>query len=170
MSRTIRRAGTADIPVIQELAFAIWHEVYPSIISVEQINFMLGMMYSAESLHEQMMRQHAQFLLLSGDESTIGFASWSIIQPGAARLHKLYVSPACHGTGAGAALLNEVESEARAQRCASIELNVNKYNPARLFYEKKGFSIMREEVIDLGSGYVMDDYVMHKTINSAVRS
>jgi ribosomal protein S18 acetylase RimI-like enzyme len=78
--------------------------------------------------------------------------------------------PACHGTGAGAALLNEVESEARAQRCASIELNVNKYNPARLFYEKKGFSIMREEVIDIGSGYVMDDYVMHKTINSAVLS
>jgi len=170
MSRTIRRAGTADIPVIQELATAIWHEVYPSIIPVEQINYMLGMMYSAESLQEQMMRQRAQFLLLSDDESTIGFASWSIIQPGAARLHKLYVMPAYHGTGAGAALLSEVEREAVQQRCTSIELNVNKYNPARSFYEKKGFRTHREEVIDIGSGYVMDDYVMQKPLSSAAQS
>jgi diamine N-acetyltransferase len=169
MSRTIRRAGTADIPVIQALAVEIWHEVYPSIISIEQIDYMLGMMYSPESLQTQMTRDRAQFLLLCEDERAIGFASWSMIQHGEARLHKLYVLPEYHGTGSGAALLRKVEREAAEQRCKTLELNVNKFNPARSFYEKKGFRVLREEVIDIGSGFVMDDYVMYKSISSAVQ-
>jgi ribosomal protein S18 acetylase RimI-like enzyme len=45
-----------------------------------------------------------------------------------------------------------------------IFLNVNKNNEARFFYEKLGFSLVKEEVIAIGQGYVMDDYVMEITI------
>jgi ribosomal protein S18 acetylase RimI-like enzyme len=41
-----------------------------------------------------------------------------------------------------------------------LELNVNKYNPALGFYKKLGFSVISEEVIEIGEGYVMDDYIM----------
>jgi hypothetical protein len=41
-----------------------------------------------------------------------------------------------------------------------VFLNVNKYNKAKFFYEKLGFTITKEEVIDIGNDYVMDDYVM----------
>jgi ribosomal protein S18 acetylase RimI-like enzyme len=43
-------------------------------------------------------------------------------------------------------------------------LNVNRYNKARFFYEKLGFVIMKEEDIDIGSGYYMIDYVMEKKL------
>jgi hypothetical protein len=43
-------------------------------------------------------------------------------------------------------------------------LNVNKYNSAQDFYKKLGFCIDYEEVIDIGNGYVMDDYVMEKEL------
>jgi hypothetical protein len=42
----------------------------------------------------------------------------------------------------------------------SIYLNVNKHNSAVEFYLKKGFIKDREMVLDIGNGYVMDDYVM----------
>ena len=46
-----------------------------------------------------------------------------------------------------------------------LELNVNKYNSAIAFYKKKNFRIIKEELIDIGEGYVMDDYVMRKALS-----
>jgi catechol 2,3-dioxygenase-like lactoylglutathione lyase family enzyme len=41
-----------------------------------------------------------------------------------------------------------------------IILNVNKYNRAKEFYQKLGFSVYSEGIFDIGEGYVMDDYLM----------
>ena len=48
-----------------------------------------------------------------------------------------------------------------------IELNVNKYNSAVQFYEKLGFFRAKEMVLDIGNGYVMDDYVMQLNLMPA---
>ena len=32
------------------------------------------------------------------------------------------------------------------------------------FYEKLGFTVIKEEDIDIGNGYLMNDYVMEKKI------
>jgi hypothetical protein len=39
-------------------------------------------------------------------------------------------------------------------------LQVNKTNPAFHFYQKKGMYIEEEAIIDIGNGFVMDDYIM----------
>jgi ribosomal protein S18 acetylase RimI-like enzyme len=39
-------------------------------------------------------------------------------------------------------------------------LNVNRNNKALGFYQKFGFVILREEDIDIGNGYFMNDYIM----------
>lgn len=49
----IRSAVEADIPLIMSLAQRIWCECYPGIISPEQIEFMLGWMYSEEEIRQQ---------------------------------------------------------------------------------------------------------------------
>jgi ribosomal protein S18 acetylase RimI-like enzyme len=46
----------------------------------------------------------------------------------------------------------------------AIELQVNKKNVAQHFYTKQGFTIDRELVLDIGEGFVMDDYVMLLTL------
>ena len=53
-----------------------------------------------------------------------------------------------------------VKQKAKENNQKAIFLNVNKYNSALNFYTKLGFSIVNDEVIDIGEGYVMDDYVM----------
>jgi ribosomal protein S18 acetylase RimI-like enzyme len=46
----------------------------------------------------------------------------------------------------------------------TLELNVNRDNKAKDFYETLGFRISREEKIDIGQGYFMDEYVMETTL------
>ena len=50
------------------------------------------------------------------------------------------------------------------QAASALELNVNKNNPAIHFYKKLDFVISRQEVIDIGNGFVMDDYVMTRIL------
>jgi GNAT superfamily N-acetyltransferase len=161
--RRIRVAGPADIPLIRELAHRTWRVAYRSILSPEQLSYMLELMYSPTAL-EQQFREGHRFLLLEQDGTAIGFASHESNLGGTSRsrLHKLYVLPERQGTGAGKALLDAVEHAATNSGDAFVEFNVNKYNPALAFYQGQGYTILRSEVNDIGSGFVMDDHVMEK--------
>ena len=59
---------------------------------------------------------------------------------------------------------NKKKEKAIENHQKAIFLNVNKYNKARFFYEKLGFTIVKDEVIEIGNGYVMDDFVMEVAI------
>jgi ribosomal protein S18 acetylase RimI-like enzyme len=159
----IRKAGIDQIETIRSLSREIWMEVYPSIISVEQIEYMLDLIYSVDALKHQIQEQGHAFILLTENDTPIGYASYSKKEPitnGLFRLHKFYLQPAYHGKGLGKGMLNEIIKDVISQSGNSLELNVNKYNPTLGFYKKNGFSIISEEVIDIGNGYVMDDYIM----------
>jgi ribosomal protein S18 acetylase RimI-like enzyme len=68
------------------------------------------------------------------------------------------------GKGIGKALIDFIVNEAKERHQKGLILNVNKRNIAIRFYESIGFNISNEEVIDIGNGFVMDDFVMEKTI------
>jgi ribosomal protein S18 acetylase RimI-like enzyme len=158
----IQKLTVENIGIVQHLAETIWPQVYSSIISAAQIRYMLDMMYSKESLKQQLDKGH-QFILAMQDDNAIGFAAFSqksTTEPSIFRLHKLYVLPQLHTKGVGSFLLDYVKTTSKSQGANTLELNVNRNNPAIHFYNKKGFTVLREEVLDIGDGYVMDDYVM----------
>lgn len=160
----IKKATVNDIETIQHLAKIIWPQAYNDIISSEQLRYMLNLIYSTESLTKQIENGH-QFILVIENSIAIGFASFSqknTEEPNTFRLHKIYVLPNQPVKGIGSFLLSYVCKASVNAGATLLELNVNKYNKAKLFYEKKEFRILREEVIDIGNGYVMDDYVMGK--------
>ncbi|MBK8339993.1 MAG: GNAT family N-acetyltransferase [Flavobacteriales bacterium] len=159
----IRSCTTDDIPAIQTIAQATWPVAYyPHILGTEQLAYMLDLLYSTGALHTAMTEKDQRFLLLETTAGPTGFASYTPNYRSAhiTHLNKLYVLPSAQGTGAGIALLDRVIAEARDLGTRSIELNVNKRNPAVAFYQHRGFRIKRDEVIDIGQGYVMDDHVM----------
>ena len=159
----IKKISIDAIPVVQGLSREIWNKVYPSIISQEQIDYMLEMMYSKESLEKQMTEMDHHFFLLYSEGMPVGFASYSIKsnqEPHTVRLNKLYLQPECHGMGFGKAMIDYVVKQSTILNASNIELNVNKQNPAVRFYKRQGFSIKSEMVLDIGNGYVMDDYIM----------
>ncbi|HEY4151250.1 MAG TPA: GNAT family N-acetyltransferase [Chitinophagaceae bacterium] len=161
----IRQADLDDINTIGFLAQQIWPQAYGGILSREQLEYMLRLIYSPVALTKQMLKQHHSFLVAELDEEPVGFASFSKIEdPGVYKLHKLYVRTDIQGKGLGKALVNAVLEEIRPLRAGALHLNVNRHNKAKSFYEKFGFRVIGEEDIDIGSGYFMNDYVMEMAL------
>lgn len=159
----VRVAGLEDLPVVHELAEVIWPATYGNILTTDQIRYMLDYIYSLPSLTRQQIDQQHIFLIASLGDENIGYASYSLIQePGIYKLHKLYIHPKTQGLGLGKALINVVISAIKAKKANILRLNVNRYNKARDFYEKLGFTVIGEEDVDIGNGYFMVDYVMEK--------
>lgn len=161
----VKAATVNDIPAIQELAEKIWRPTYQHILTPEQTAYMIDMMYSTASLTKQITELNHQFLLLLDNNAPIGFASYSTTDtPGIFKLQKIYLDGSYQGKGVGKFLLQEVADQVKERGAHTLELDVNRFNKAKFFYEKQGFSVLKEKKTDIGSGYIMDDYVMRKPL------
>lgn len=161
----IEKIGVDKTDLIIQLANAIWPAAYSAILPAEQISYMMGLFYSRSSLEKQMTEKQHQFVIGSSKGHPIAFASYGTLEnAGAYKLHKLYVLPECHGKGIGKALIDFIITELQTANARMLELNVNRNNKAKAFYEKLGFEVIREEDIDIGHGYYMNDYVMRKDV------
>ena len=150
-----------QLSVIKDLAYAIWPSTYGDILSNAQLEYMLDSFYSIANLERQMDNGQV-FELLLEDTNVIGFVAYELNcnETEWLKLHKIYLLPEIQGKGFGIFMIDEVNKRAKDNQQKGLFLNVNKYNKAKFFYEKLGFVISKEEVIDIGNGYVMDDYVM----------
>jgi diamine N-acetyltransferase len=149
-----------QLHIVQELAHNIWPYAYAAILSEEQIQYMLGLFYNIEALKQQVQQGHTFVLAYNQLNTPIGFASYSPEQAGKVKLQKLYVLPTIKGSGVGGQLLQYIIQQVELAACKQLYLNVNKYNEALHFYKHYGFITIAEEVIDIGEGYIMDDYIM----------
>ena len=160
----IRPATASDLPVILQLAEATWASTYSSILTQEQIAYMFEVIYAEEALKEQ-MQQGQTFLLFYEGDKPAGFAAYSVKheEESLYKLNKIYLLPQCQGKGYGKALLSAVEEEVKQKGAVALDLNVNRHNKAKLFYERCGYSVHQQEDIPIGP-YWMNDYVMRKVL------
>jgi len=170
MSLSFRPATEKDVPLISQLADKIWHEHYPAIISVEQINFMLRLRYSPAALAEQ-MKNGERFFLAFYAEEPVGYASFDLQDPSAIGgrgaknsgryyyLHKFYVDVSKHRAGIGTEFFTYLLQHTKTG--SPMRLQVNRLNyKAVNFYFKMGFVIERTGDFHIGGNYYMNDFVM----------
>ncbi len=160
---TIRKAYAGDIPLIRELTYQVWPLTYSHILSKEQIDYMLNLFYNEKILQEQ-MEQDIEFIIAYDGEQPVGFASFELTAPTVYKLHKLYVLPSQQGRGTGRFIIDQLTKAMQTKGATALQLNVNRQNNAKDFYEKNGFTVIKEEDIDIGNGYFMNDYVMEKRL------
>lgn len=162
----IVQAGPDDIPAIISVAEATWEPTYRDFIDPQQIAFMYAEIYSSGALCRQMEELGHTFLLLHHEGNPVAFASFSprSEEPTIYKLHKIYLLPDQQGKGLGKLLMEEVCNRVEKAGGQFLDLNVNRCNPARYFYERNGFSIIREEDIPIGP-YWMNDYVMRRILH-----
>lgn len=163
---TIRHASPEDITLIRSMALQVWPQTYAHILTQQQINYMLDKMYSEKALRDQMDKQH-QFIIVYNAGIPVGFASYNQIEPGTYKLQKIYILPKQQGKGTGRFIIDQVIRDILPQGAHALQLNVNRFNEAKNFYEKLGFKIIREEDIDIGHNFFMNDYVMEKPLPPA---
>ncbi|MFV8328025.1 GNAT family N-acetyltransferase [Flavobacterium sp. ZS1P14] len=163
---TIKEASIADLNTIQEIAYKSWPETYGTILSQDQIHYMLDLWYTKDVLIDNMTHKKHFFILAFDESVCLGFASYehNYLNKKITRLHKIYLLPEAQGKGVGKLLIDTVENLAREDHSDFISLNVNKFNKAFAFYQKIGFEIVDEYDTEIGNGYLMEDYIMQKKL------
>ena len=154
-----------QLPIVIDLTKKIWPVAYGEILSKAQLDYMIDKFYNETALRELMQKGHVFYLAQDENEKFVGFVSYEInSEPNKTKIHKIYVLPETQGTGLGRQFFELVKEKAIENQQNAIFLNVNKFNNAIHFYIKLGFTKVKDEVIDIGNGYVMDDYVMEVAI------
>ena len=163
----ILSANSSDIPAIQAVASRAWAHTFKEILSNSQIAYMMQLMYSDESLRKQIEEDNHRFYLAKKENKIVGYMSieHNCKNTGKTKIHKIYLLPEEQHKGIGKLFFSFAEEKAKEANDTAIFLNVNKNNAnAVAFYNRVGYSIIREEVIDIRNGFVMDDFVFEKRI------
>lgn len=161
----IRQANRSDTAVIHRLAHEIWWPTYQAYIPHGQIKLMLALIYNEESLRAQ-MQAGQRFSIVSRNGDAVGFVGFQpkkSSEAGIMRIEKIYIQSFEQGKGTGRLVIDHVSQIARTENLHFLELNVNRNNPAKTFYEKQGFHVIGE-VDTLYHDYVLNDYIMQKQL------
>ncbi|MGZ4056414.1 MAG: GNAT family N-acetyltransferase [Bacteroidia bacterium] len=162
MDLKFKKASKGDVSLIAQLAERIWKKHYASIITMEQINYMLDKGYSAESLSKQMDQGH-EFTLVYDGTKPLGYISFDTSDGKNYFLHKFYIEVDDQGKGIGSELFTHVLKQ--MPNAETIELFVNRENYKSInFYFKHGFVIKNIINQDIGNGFYMNDFIMIKKI------
>ena len=157
----IVKATEKDILTIQNLAKSSWQSTYAAILQQDQIDYMLDLMYSEATLKTHFKNTDYQYYLIGKDEVFLGFMGFEFHhEPETTKLHRLYFLKEAQGKGLGKKALEFVKTETEKSGDNRLILTVNKNNNAKNFYESQGFRIYQEKILELGNGYVMDDFLM----------
>lgn len=162
----IIKADKSHFPAIRDIAMQTWPDTFAKILSKEQISYMLEMMYSIPSLEKQTEQDNHVFLLAQEDNEYFGYLSYELNYKNLSKtkIHKIYILPKSQGKGVGKLLINKVNEIALDAEQQILALNVNRDNKAVDFYKKIGFSIIGTEDIDIGNNFLMEDYIMEKSL------
>ncbi|MES2797213.1 MAG: GNAT family N-acetyltransferase [Bacteroidota bacterium] len=150
------------IPGIRDLALEIFPETYKNLLASTQIEYMLDMMYSEQSLAQQ-FSEGCQFFIIYDNDKAIGYGSISVSES-TSSLHKIYVNHSYQGKGVGKEFISFLENESKNNGAQKIQLYVKRDNIAQFFYQKLGYQVIAEVDKAIGNGYFMNDYIMEKLL------
>ncbi len=152
-----------DALTISTLADLIWRHHYADIISSEQIDYMLAQRYQPELIERQIINPDIWWRKLVVDGMIIGFccSMRTSNNPDELKIDKLYIHCDHQRRGYGGMLVGNAIEIMRENNLQSLILTVNKRNQtAILAYQHYGFEITGDNIVDIGDGFVMNDYLM----------
>ena len=157
----IIEANSKDlIDTAVDIAGEVWRQYYPAIISKEQIEYMLEKFQSFDAVSKQIANEKYRYFLMKDGGSFEGFFA---IAPkdDALFLSKIYIRESKRGLGFAKKSVSFIKEIAKKEGFNNISLTVNRENePSIKAYLKLGFKIDGEMDVDIGNGYVMNDYKM----------
>ncbi len=150
----------------REIAEEIWRTTYSRILSELQIEYMLQEMYSKFQFEFSLSNDNHKLQWIQFNSKPIGFFHGEMldVEIKTFKIHKLYIKRQFQGSGIGTLCINFIENLAKNLNTKILILHVNKYNTACQFYLKLNFTIKEDAIIDIGKGFVMDDYILTKKL------
>ena len=162
MSPSVLPLTLSDVLDISRLAATIWRQHYASILAKQQIDYMLAKRYHPQLIREQLAISDIWWRKLVLDDEIIGFScGMGMRAVNELKIDKLYIHCNHQRKGYGALLIADAIEIMKQNEFKSIILTVNKRNHTAISaYRRYGFEIVRDSVVEIGNGFVMDDYLM----------
>ena len=144
------------------IASGIWHECFPGIISLEQIDYMVERFQSYEAMCRQISEENYRYYFICDGDEICGYTGFRPEpEEGRMFLSKLYLRSQCRGKGLSSKAIDFLVSECRRLGLGRIRLTVNINNHQAInVYKHKGFVVIFDQKADIGRGFYMDDHVM----------
>jgi len=166
MTVHISALTAADVKAVAALARIVWQSAYAGIITQAQIEYMLEQRYNAPRLLGEIETAGIWWDKATQDGQLVAFASALLVAPGREmKVDKLYVDPQWQRRGLAGRLLARAGERALARGCDTLMLAVNKRNESAIAaYGKYGFRVRESVCVDIGNGFVMDDFIMARSL------
>lgn len=156
----IKATTDEDIQQIADTAEIIWNEHFVPIIGQEQVNYMVDKFQSFHALKDQIENQGYEYYKDMLDGKIVGYIG---IHDEGDRLFlsKLYLLKEARGKHIATQGIEFLKEICKERNLPAIYLTCNKYNSNTLaVYDHLGFKTIAEDETDIGSGFIMDDYIM----------
>ncbi len=169
----ICEVGEESIPLLRKVAWEVFPHTYRTMLSPEQIEYMMEMMYSERALLMHFRERGDRYFVVrrargvaeEGEAAdVVGYLSLRPDGDHCYHLEKLYTLPSVRGVGLGRRLFDyakQVASEWADGEACRLILNVNRDNVAAVaFYHKMGMHEIGRGDFPIGQGYYMTDYIL----------
>lgn len=155
-------ASAEQIEAVAALATEIWHEHFATILTLEQINYMVEKFQSVLAMTDQIKNLGYQYYSIMLNGIIIGYCGIKEEEEAKSLfLSKLYIHKKYRGHGYASLAFSFLLERCKEKGYHKIWLTVNRFNENVIrIYEKKRFVKVRTQVADIGAGFVMDDYIM----------
>ena len=156
------------LDMLSETAATIWRQHFASLLSGEQIEYMLEKFQSKDAMTRQLAAEGYVYYLALSDGNPAGYTG---IVPRPAEhtlfLSKLYIRQEYRRRGLSKQLIRRFLADYSDPVYQKICLTCNKYNKGSLdAYARMGFAVTGETVAPIGRGMVMDDYLLELPLGS----
>lgn len=155
-----RAADDSDLAAIAGLADEIWHQHFQTILSPEQIDYMVEKFQSYPALKSQVEEEGYEYYQTLVDGTLAGYIG---IHPetDALFLSKLYLHKDYRGRHIATQTFHFLIDLCKKRGLKKIWLTCNKHNDSSLaVYHHLGFQVTDTQEADIGNGFIMDDYIM----------
>lgn len=149
-----------EIDELHPVIVSIWQEVFTPIIGKAQVTYMLKNYQGKENIQNEIAAGTCYYSL-SKDGKMIGYTAYEVTDE-YLYLSKIYLAQEYRGKG----LMREIfdwYDQLSQELHLKQHLRVNQGNERAIsVYKKRGFELIAEDVVDIGQGYQMVDYLFEK--------
>ncbi|MDY2626373.1 MAG: GNAT family N-acetyltransferase [Coriobacteriales bacterium] len=172
--------GDQDQERLAELAAEIWRGYWPALIGLDQTEYMIENFQSLSAIKRDMAEHGYEywFLVADGDEVSdeeaaslphgrvMGYTGGRV-EPETNRffISKIYLLPEARGRHFASRAIGFYGALCQCRGLSAMYLTVNKGNVLGIrAYEGNGFVTIDAVETDIGSGFIMDDFIMEKRV------
>lgn len=168
ISTSFEPVARDEADTLAALAAEIWRDYWPALIGADQTEYMIERFQSPPAIRRDMADNAYEYWFVRAvDDGRIVGYTGGHVEPATSRffISKIYLRAEERGKHFGSAILAFYEQLCRDRDLRAMYLTVNKGNELGIrTYRGKGFETIDAVRTDIGSGFVMDDYIMEKRV------